>query len=59
MSTCTTCNHRVFFLADEQEIEIILFRFHYTISHRPYVLEYLSKKPLVLARQTIGPPTRA
>ena len=47
-----------FFLAEEQEIEIGLFRFHSTFS-RPYVLEDLIKNPLVLARRLLqGPRTR-
>ena len=51
-------SHRFFFLAEEQEIDIVLFRFHYTFS-RPYVLEDLSKNPLVLARRLLqGPRTR-
>ena len=51
-------SHRFFFHAEEQEIEIVLFRFHYTFS-RPYVLEDLSKNPLVLARRLLqGPRTR-
>ena len=47
-----------FFFAEEQEIEIVLFCFHYAFS-RAYVLEDLSKNPLVLARRLLqGPRTR-